>query len=560
MWFRIFSTIFCICFTHCCAAQQIELFIANDTLFVQPDSIIELPVRAKDFKEVIGFECTIKWDSSALQFVAIDSTVVPTIVPNKNANGRLRLLWANAVGLTLADSMTLLKLYFRTAQREPLISKISFESLDFYAIQPNNSIVSVPAVGMDQWIVIRTCRTDVSLGPDLPVCPGETARISVNCTNCNSFYWSDGYLGSVRWIDTALMLSVAARGAFRCTAADTLQINLAPVPILKMQREQVLCPGGSIILLSEQQGAEKFRWSTGSTTSSITIDKSGIYRLTVTNTEGCTASDSTLVNQNGPTNAILTVEQPNCQRLQGSVSISNIQGGVPPYVYAANNGAWGQSNRFNLEEGRIHEIAVQDANGCEWRDTAILKPVYLPTLAISPPKSVLMVGDSVLLSISIPANYPDSLIERLTWTTLEGLTLNNALPTQAWAKPTRTTTYVATLWSKDGCVASDSTQILIKQIGNWRLFAPNVITPESGRGNGTFSLHLQDARIEKVNRLVIYDRWGSMVFESRNPNPVWNGQMPHGSAAPTGVFMWMSELALVEGGTAIITGEIAVVR
>jgi hypothetical protein len=62
-------------------------------------------------------------------------------------------------------------------------------------------------------------------------------------------------------------------------------------------RPTIFCPGGSVVLTAIMHGQGRkeinignaWLWSTGDTTSSITVSKSGSYTVTVTNEAGCTA-------------------------------------------------------------------------------------------------------------------------------------------------------------------------------------------------------------------------------------------------------------------------------
>ena len=72
-------------------------------------------------------------------------------------------------------------------------------------------------------------------------------------------------------------------------------------------------------------------------------------------------------------------------------------------------------------------------------------------------------------------------------------------------------TYYQNLKTKEGC---DSTVILNLTIIETDIRIPNVITPGGNSGNDVFAI--EGLNLDLENRLLIYDRWGRLVFERKN--------------------------------------------
>jgi gliding motility-associated-like protein len=47
--------------------------------------------------------------------------------------------------------------------------------------------------------------------------------------------------------------------------------------------------------------------------------------------------------------------------------------------------------------------------------------------------------------------------------------------------------------------------------------------------------------IDTGYRLLIFNRWGQIVFESRSQDTGWDGRMKNGNFAPAGVYTWVLE-------------------
>jgi len=101
-----------------------------------------------------------------------------------------------------------------------------------------------------------------------------------------------------------------------------------------------------------------YLWSNGSTNASVTGVPAGNYCVTVTDGIGCSLSCCYNVTQPAALSASATATNSSCPFCaDGSVSISSVTGGVPPYSYSPGNPL------TNLLQG-IYCITVTDANGC----------------------------------------------------------------------------------------------------------------------------------------------------------------------------------------------------
>jgi gliding motility-associated-like protein len=93
---------------------------------------------------------------------------------------------------------------------------------------------------------------------------------------------------------------------------------------------------------------------------------SGNYSIIVKDANGCeyTMSAINLVNQSGPSSAILNTVNPSCGQSNGSITITSVTGGTLPYQYNLNaQGYLSSSNYLNLASGS-YSVVIKDANGC----------------------------------------------------------------------------------------------------------------------------------------------------------------------------------------------------
>jgi len=95
-----------------------------------------------------------------------------------------------------------------------------------------------------------------------------------------------------------------------------------------------------------------------------------------------------------------------------------------------------------------------------------------------------------------------------------------------------------TVTTEHGCV--DSTANLIEIVPNILLYAPNAFTPDGDKFNENWRVYIDGIDIYNFN-LLIFNRWGEVVWESLNPDAEWNGTYG-GKPAPEGMYIWSMQV------------------
>lgn len=95
-----------------------------------------------------------------------------------------------------------------------------------------------------------------------------------------------------------------------------------------------------------------------------------------------------------------------------------------------------------------------------------------------------------------------------------------------------------TVTTEHGCV--DSTANLIEIVPNILLYAPNAFTPDGDKFNENWRVYIDGIDIYNFN-LLIFNRWGEVVWESLNPDAEWNGTYG-GKPAPEGMYIWRMQV------------------
>jgi len=130
---------------------------------------------------------------------------------------------------------------------------------------------------------------EVLLGNDTAVCPGES--ITLDAFNPGEDHlWSTGATTRTITVDEAGIYIATVTDEYGCMGSDTIEISVAPVPVVALGNDTTIAAGEVLTLDAENTGST-YLWNTGATTRQINVTESGTYKVTVTNPEGCSASD-----------------------------------------------------------------------------------------------------------------------------------------------------------------------------------------------------------------------------------------------------------------------------
>ena len=99
-------------------------------------------------------------------------------------------------------------------------------------------------------------------------------------------------------------------------------------------------------------------------------------------------------------------------------------------------------------------------------------------------------------------------------------TVDNTVTIQ-W--PDSVGTYIISVYTtRFGCEGDTSYhEVIIEDCPYLQLFIPNSFTPNGDNDNETFYVHGVDK--EEVKSLIIYNRWGEMIYQTNNNTP-WDGK------------------------------------
>ena len=136
-----------------------------------------------------------------------------------------------------------------------------------------------------------------------------------------------------------------------------------------------------------------YNWSNGDTNASATALSSGIYSVTVTDFNGCTATNSVTINEPPKlTSSFSSVNDVSCNGgSNGSASLL-VVGGSPAYTYNWSNGS--VSNSIAGVAAGIYNVTITDNRGCTAGNSVLITEPTLINLPVTDQVDVSCFGES----------------------------------------------------------------------------------------------------------------------------------------------------------------------
>ena len=202
-----------------------------------------------------------------------------------------------------------------------------------------------------------------------PGCTGTLGTATANAAGGvapYSYQWSNGQ--TTQTIDnlSAGTYTVTVIDANFCSESTTITINQGANISINITSIDVTCYAGNdgVAMATASGGTApySYQWSNGQTSGGISGIAAGTYTVTATDSNGCSATATTTINQ--PTQIIATINatDASCDNNDGSATV-NAAGGTPPYTYAWSNGA-STTSINNLASG-TYTVTITDANACQ---------------------------------------------------------------------------------------------------------------------------------------------------------------------------------------------------
>jgi gliding motility-associated-like protein len=355
----------------------------------------------------------------------------------------------------------------------------------------------------------------------------------------------------------------------------SVSTNLKPSVTISTPASTV-CAGSTVSFTAKETGAganPSFQWlingaASGTNSSSLTTsglkDGDKVSCTVSTNpASNCgiaaSASSNTLSMQvKDQLNPWITINASNeevCPGTPVQFSAAVTDPGINPvYQWQVNGKNVGtnstQFNSSSLKNGDAVTCLLKTTSGCN-NATATSNEIAIQvfdSLLISFDKDVVTIwaGEQANLKAMV-----DGVINSFQWTPASELQ-NGASLTPVTKALTSSTPFTLSVISEDGCTTQKGMVVKVLH----KLFVPNSFTPNGDALNDVFRIP-QGVPIT-LKEFSVFNRWGTKVFTTNDPNTGWNGNIK-ATNAPIGTYVYIIK-GTYEGEDVTLKGTVELIR
>lgn len=389
----------------------------------------------------------------------------------------------------------------------------------------------------DQVTVVIPPNPVIQTSPTQTICEGDDVDLTASSSTPNMTYtWTPGGTGATINVSPTQQTtySVVGEDANGCiSSAQTVVVNVNPLPVLTFQGDSVICEGtAGMVTVSSSIPQTGFLWSNNNITlATITVapNTTTTYEVTATSPSGCvstgefemTVIDALAIEIDG--NTVF------CEGDQNSLEgVSNLAG--TDFLWLPRNEVGSVLNTTIADLGWVYLEGSHPICGVE-KDSIQLVLGEKPVISL-PDSLNICLGDEV--NVVAVSSHPNS---QFTWVpgNLSGAS-QALLPAES--------SYFYVQANVGGCY-SDLDSIFISVNPNCDVEVPNVFTPNADGINDYFML-IDYQGIQSLE-CVIVNRWGNVVNEFDKPDFQWDGKDKNGNSISDGTYFYIINAKTITG-------------
>lgn len=317
---------------------------------------------------------------------------------------------------------------------------------------PNPTTYSAQIQRLKDWIISRFTWLDatinnfpqkdiiVNLGSDTTVCAGSVVNLQAG--SFNSYSWSNGTSNNSLNVGQSGIYSITVTDNFKCIGNDAIAIDVIEPIAPKLGNDTTICFNAAILLNATASTSNTYQWNTGDTSDEITVTQPGIYAVTSTDQNNCTAFDNIVINQHAAFVPSLLTDTTICAGQTLELSTGNYA------TYAWSNGS--TANAIVVNSTDTYSLTATNNFGCEGTNQISVIVDALPDASFT--FNSITSSTYQFTTSGIGANFE--------WTFGDGQTANSTSATHTYSQ-NGVYDVMLTITSANGCVSTSSQQISV---------------------------------------------------------------------------------------------------
>lgn len=397
-------------------------------------------------------------------------------------------------------------------------------------------------VASDQVLVTVNPIPTINGGPDVTVCEGST--ITLAATGGTAYTWDNGVTNGVAFTPSVgtQTYTVVDNNPTGCVSSDQVIVTVNPNPIVNAGADQAVCQGATVSLSA--LGANSYVWNNGVVNGvPFVIQSTQTYTVTGTTAQGCIGTDQVTIQVTPTPQPSLTPSTTfGCIPLEVTLNNSSPDLGNS-FVWDFGNGTSsnlvGPHTVTYTQEGCFTlTLTATTPDGCVGSQT------YPSLICVaSNPIAEFTAVPSILTIISPITTFENSSqnASQYIWDFGDGTGVSNILsPQHTYPDVEGNYTIQLIAISDLGCRDTAWTTIEIQEA--LVFYVPNTFTPDGDQYNQQFKPIFTSGYDPFDYHLMIFNRWGEVVFESYDAEYGWPGNYGQGNGiCQDGTYIWKIE-------------------
>lgn len=383
-------------------------------------------------------------------------------------------------------------------------------------------------------IVLSIGTVTVNLGNDTLLCNGSTLLLNAQSPGLN-YTWQDGSTNQTFTVSAAGTYSVNVVNGM-CSGTDAINVTYGG-PSLNLGPDAIGC--NLALILDAQNVGSTYFWQDGSTNQTYNVSTDGTYWAEVTDGNGCSTRDTVLVSHTDPVASFSLGNTTGCSPLIVPFTDLSTAGAGSIVQWTWNFG----DNTTSVLQNPLHaytstnvyavSLTITNSQGCtdtETQNTTITvydQPDASFTYNPNPAKA-----DQEVF-------FTDQSTNATSWWWEFGDNSTSSAQNPVYIYP-NAGDFAALLIATNGmCV--DTARITIHIDEELIYYLPNSFTPDGDELNQTFQPVFTDGFDPYDFNMLIYNRWGEVIFESNDATIGWDGVYKDNTVVQDGTYTWRIE-------------------
>ncbi len=395
-------------------------------------------------------------------------------------------------------------------------------------------------------------------GGDTTICAGVQANIWA--AGGVSYSWSPAYglatpnaASTAAYPATTTNYIVTVTDATGCIDQDTVTVTVLPAPSVSAGSDTTVCKGSSITLVGSANGP--FSWQPASRfpnpfapTQTVTVNDTSYFSLVSTGANGCIGADTVAVYVFP--DPVFAVTPPSATICKGD-TLNLMASGGSTYLWSPGvdiSDVTSATTTVYPTDNQTYFVQITDTV-CHYADTLEIRVSVELSPELTLTKSNDITCDVASAQLGARGAY------KYTW--FPAASLSNPLIPNPVTTTRDTRWYYVTGETLNGCKSLDSIQVKVDFSESEKIFVPDAFTPNGDGKNDCFSVKF--AVPTESFYLAIYNRFGELVFDSRDRLDCWDGRH-RGVLQPLGTYYYYYQIRTEGCGEIFGKGDVHLLR